>query len=146
MNREKIVNQVKTLLRSTSFTDADIVEARAQIVREDIAASDAAKQPFIERAIKQLRRGDDLPTVDAALHAECQRLGLDSFDIAVTARAHLEKLQAEAWTEAVQLCRDGADTYAAIDVLMKKYGFAWFDAQQVAARAKAKAAEPSRNN
>jgi hypothetical protein len=130
-------------LRSTNFTDADVAEARQQIVREDFAKSEETRKPLFDKALASLRHGASTTEAAAEIDSACERIGLNSFDVAIEARAHLGKIQAQAWEEAVQLCRDGADTYAAIDVLMKKYGFAWFDAQGVAARAQAKAAEAS---
>jgi len=140
MNREKIVNQVKTLLRSTSFTDADLTEAREQIKREDYAKSEEVRKPLFDRAVAAIRRGESTTQVAGDLDTACEKLGLDSFEIAVQARAHLEKIQTAAWKEAVQLCRSGSDASTVIDRLMKQHGFAWFDAQQVANRAQ-KAAE-----
>ncbi|SRR6266404_5974799 len=141
MNREKIVNQVKTLLRSTNFTNEDLAEApKAQIAREDFAKSEEARKPLFDRAVAAIRRGESTTQVAADLDSACAQIGIDSFDIACKARAHLEKIQTKAWEEAVQLCREGADASTVIDCLMKQHGFAWFDAQQVANRAQ-KAAE-----
>src|SRR6266404_2262142 len=83
MNREKIVNQVKTLLRSTNFTNEDLAEApKAQIAREDFAKSEEARKPLFDRAVAAIRRGESTTQVAADLDSACAQIGIDSFDIA----------------------------------------------------------------
>ncbi len=136
---QKTIDQIKLLIRSTSFTDAEVAEARTQVERENFAKSEEARKPLFDKAVALIRRGESTTQVAADLDSACEKIGIDSFEVAVQARAHLEKLQAEAWEEAVQLCRERADTSTVIDRLITKHGFAWFDAQRVASRAQAEA-------
>src|SRR5258707_2351107 len=137
---QKTIDQIKLLIRSTSFTDAEVTEARTQVERENFARSEEARKPLFDKAVKMLRHGDSVGKVDADLQRDCERLGLDSFQIACDARNHVEKVQREAWEEAIQSFQNGADDLTVIRRLME-HGFSPFDAEQVAYRAKKKAAE-----
>src|SRR5882757_555285 len=99
----------------------------------------STNQPLFDKAVLMLRRGSETTEVSADLNAACEKIGIDSYDLAIEARVHLEKIQLQAWEEALQLSRDGADLRTVTNRLIEQ-GFGPFDAEQVAFRAQ-KAAE-----
>jgi hypothetical protein len=135
----KIIEQLKVLLRA-GLTDNDIAEARQQIEREDFAKSEEARKPLFDKAVTAIRRGESTTQVAADLDSQCERLGIDSFEIACSARTHVEQNQKVAWEYAVQSFRDGEQRHVVENRLIKDFGFSPFDSEQVAYRAK-KAAE-----
>lgn len=138
--QQKLIEQVKPLLRA-GLTDANIAEAREQIKREDFAKSEEARKPLFDKAVKLLRHGESFTQVDADLHYECEKLGINSFEIAADAQRYIEQNQKAAWQMAVNAFRGGEQLHVVENRLMKEFGFSPFDSEQVAFRARKKVTE-----
>ena len=131
----RIVEQVKSLFRA-GLSDANVAEAREQIKREDFAKSEEARRPLFNKAVAAIRRGESTTQVAADLDSQCERLGIDSFEIACSARTHVEQNQKAAWEMAVEAFQGGAAVFQVEKRLREDFGFLAFDAEQVAYRAK----------